>query len=173
MEYTKIQKQVWHQDMKLFGYNYRITDFQSAPLLIIKNINKYNLKRKNCRIYRQKFKNLEFIKTQVIPKNIKSSYHLFPIKLNFLKLNINKNTFFKKLLKMGVKLQVHYIPIYRHSYYRKKFNLKIKNFPNTEKFYNQVVSLPIYYNLRKKTQLYVINCLKNFLKRLKIKMKKN
>ena len=161
------KKQVWHQDMKLFGYNYRITDFQCAlGISQLKNINKYNLKRKKIAdIYRQKFKNLEFIKTQVIPKNFKSSYHLFPIKLNFLKLNINKNTFFKKLLKMGVKLQVHYIPIYRHSYYRKKFNLKIKNFPNTEKFYNQVVSLPIYYNLRKKTQLYVINCLKKiFLK---------
>ena len=69
------------------------------------------------------------------------------------------------MLKKGVKLQVHYTPIYRHTYYKKKFNIKNLNFPNTEQFYNQVISLPIYYNLSKKTQLYVINCLKKiFLK---------
>ena len=36
--------------------------------------------------------------------------------------------------------------------------IKKLNFPNTEQFCNQVISLPIYYNLSKKTQLYVINC---------------
>ena len=48
--------------------------------------------------------------------------------------------------------QVHYIPIYRHSYYKKKFNLNLNEFPNTEKFYNNVVSLPIYYNLSRLDQ---------------------
>ena len=68
-----------------------------------------------------------------------------------------------RALKKGIKLQVHYVPIYRHSYYKKKFNLKPSNFPNTENFYNQVVSIPIYYNLKKKTQFYIVNCLKKYL----------
>ncbi len=160
--YKNSKKQEWHQDMKIFGYNYRITDFQCAlGISQLKKIDQYNLKRKKIAdIYKKELININFIKTQSVPKNFDSSYHLFPIKINFRKLKIDKNIFFKKLLKMGIKLQVHYIPIYRHSYYKKKFNLKTLNFPNTEQFYNQVVSLPIYYNLTKKTQLYVINCLK-------------
>ena len=148
--------------MKVFGYNYRITDFQCAlGISQLKKINQYNIKRKKIAdIYKKELIKINFIKTQSVPKNFESSYHLFPIKINFRKLKIDKNIFFKKLLKMGIKLQVHYIPIYRHSYYKKKFNLKTLNFPNTEQFYNQVVSLPIYYNLSKKTQLYVINCIK-------------
>jgi len=160
--YKNSKKKEWHQDMKVFGYNYRITDFQCAlGISQLKKINQYNIKRKKIAdIYKKELININFIKTQSVPKNFESSYHLFPIKINFRKLKIDKNIFFKKLLKMGIKLQVHYIPIYRHSYYKKKFNLKNLNFPNTEQFYNQVVSLPIYYNLSKKTQLYVVNCLK-------------
>ena len=59
------------------------------------------------------------------------------------------DNFFKKLLKFGIKLQVHYIPIYKHTFYKKKFNLKEKNFPHTEKFYNEVISLPIFFDLSK------------------------
>ncbi len=160
--YKNSKKKEWHQDMKVFGYNYRITDFQCAlGISQLKKINQYNIKRKKIAdIYKKELININYIKTQSVPKNFESSYHLFPIKINFRKLKIDKNIFFKKLLKMGIKLQVHYIPIYRHSYYKKKFKLKTLNFPNTEQFYNQVVSLPIYYNLSKKTQLYVINCLK-------------
>ena len=44
----------------------------------------------------------------MIPKEFDSCYHLFPLKINFKNLKINKNNFFKKLLKKGIKLQVHY-----------------------------------------------------------------
>ena len=159
------KKQLWNQDMKIFGYNYRITDFQCAlGVSQLKKINRYNFERKKiASFYKKSFKNVDQIKTQIIPKEFDSCYHLFPLKINFKKLKINKNNFFKKLLKKGIKLQVHYVPIYRHSYYKKKFNLKPSNFPNTENFYNQVVSIPIYFNLKKKYQFRIVNCLKKYL----------
>ena len=41
------KKTEWHQDMKVFGYNYRITDFQCAlGISQLNKINKYNAKRK-------------------------------------------------------------------------------------------------------------------------------
>ena len=66
-------------------------------------------------------------------------------------------------MKFGIKLQVHYIPIYKHTFYKKKFNLKEKNFPHTEKFYNEVISLPIFFDLSKKKQLYIISKIKNII----------
>ena len=150
----------------MFGYNYRITDFQcELGINQLEKINKYNKERKKIALfYRKNFSDYKNIKIQTIPKNFESSYHLFPIKINFTKLKISKNNFFKEMLKKGIKLQVHYVPIYRHTFYKKKFNFKARNFPNTEKFYNQVISLPIYYNLKKKTQIYIINCLKKMIK---------
>ena len=67
-------------------------------------------------------------------------------------------------MKFGIKLQVHYIPIYKHTFYKKKFNLKEKNFSSyREILYNEVISLPIFFDLSKKKQLYIISKIKNII----------
>tara|TARA_B100001996_G_scaffold379312_1_gene364872 strand:- start:414 stop:1574 length:1161 start_codon:yes stop_codon:yes gene_type:complete len=159
------KKYIWYHDMKFLGFNYRITDFQCAlGLSQLKKIGKFNSKRKKIAfLYDKAFKNLKFFKTPSIPKNFSSSYHLYALKIDFKSLNIKKNDLFKKLLKLGIKLQVHYIPIYRHSYYKKKFKFKYSQFPCTEKFYSEIISLPIYYNLSKKDQFYIIDSLKKII----------
>ncbi len=161
------KKYIWHNDMQFLGFNYRITDFQCAlGLSQLNKIEKFNLKRKKiAALYDNEFKNFKFVKTQNIPKNYSSSYHLYALKIDFKKLNIKKNNLFKKLIKLGIKLQVHYIPIYRHSYYKKKFKFNNSLFPCTEKFYEEVVSLPIYYNLSIKNQFYIINSIKKILQK--------
>ena len=58
----------------------------------------------------------------------------------------------------GVTLQYHYIPIYKFKIFKDKYIGK-----NSEIFYNNTISLPIYYSLKKKQQEYVINKIKNFL----------
>ena len=58
--------------------------------------------------------------------------------------------------------QVHYIPITEHPFYSKK-NYKTKKFPESIKYYNEALSLPIYYSLTKKQQIYVIKKLFEFL----------
>ena len=68
------------------------------------------------------------------------------------------------MLKKKVKLQVHYIPIHLHSYYKKKFGFKIGDFPKTENFYKQEVSLPIFYSLKFSQQKKIINLIKNYSK---------
>ena len=156
------KKYIWYHDMKFLGFNYRITDFQSAlGISQLKKIEKFVSKRKKiAEIYNKAFKNQKFFKIQRIPENYSSSYHLYPLKIDFKKLNIKKNNFFKQLIKLGIKLQVHYIPIYRHSYYKKKFGLKYTQFSSTEKFYSEIVSLPIYYDLSSKNQSFIIKSIK-------------
>ncbi len=161
---------LWMYDMKKLGFNYRITDFQCAlGISQLSKLKKFiNRRIEIAKIYNKAFLNDKRIANQFIGPNKSSSYHLYVIKIDFKKLKLNKNDFFKKLLKFGIKLQVHYIPIYKHSFYRKRFNFKEKNFPNTEKFYNEVVSLPIFYNLSKKKQLYVISKIKKIILKNKI-----
>ena len=64
----------------------------------------------------------------------------------------------------NISLQVHYIPIHLQPYYKKKFSTKNGSFLVSENFYNQEVSLPIFYDLKKVQQEKVIKNIKKLLK---------
>lgn len=160
-------KSSWKYDVKYLSFNYRISDIQCAlGISQLKKLNTFVKKRRKiANLYNKNLSKISNIELPNNEKNIVNSYHLYPIKIKFKNLSIKKNEFFKILFKNKIKLQVHYIPIYRHLIYKKKFNLKSNAFPSTENFYNEVVSLPIYYNLSKKKQLYVINKIKEVIKK--------
>ena len=65
--------------------------------------------------------------------------------------------------KKEIYMQVHYVPVHYHQYYKKKFNLKKGDFPVSENFYDKEVSLPIYPSLKKNQIFKVINNIKNIL----------
>ena len=89
------------------------------------------------------FENNENIVTPTEKENVYHSYHLYPLQIDFDKFKINKKDFFLKMYKKGIKLQVHYIPIFMQPYYKKKYQLNSKNFLNAYNFYKKEVSLPI------------------------------
>jgi UDP-4-amino-4,6-dideoxy-N-acetyl-beta-L-altrosamine transaminase len=153
----------WYYEQISLGYNYRMSDLNaSLGISQLKRIdliiNRRNLISRN---YIKLLKNLP-ISFQKIPKNCLSAYHLFIIKINF---KIVKNSYkkiFNFLIKKGIRVQLHYMPIYSHPFY-KKFNYKKKNYPNTEEYSNSVISIPNYYDLNMKKQLYIFKNLKKIL----------
>tara|TARA_X000000950_G_C13899004_1_gene654139 strand:- start:726 stop:1871 length:1146 start_codon:yes stop_codon:yes gene_type:complete len=155
---------LWEYEIKNIGYNYRITDFQCAlGISQLKKLSKFVLKKQRiAKIYNESFNKFNFIKIPSISNDIEHSYHLYVILIDFKKLRISKGLFFKKMLKKGIKLQVHYIPLYRLDFFKKKFNYS--DFKNSEYFYKNAVSLPIYPSLSKVDQKYVIDNLLNELK---------
>ena len=66
------------------------------------------------------------------------------------------------MLAKKIKLQVHYIPIYKHPYYKKLF----KNFrlENAEKYYLETFSIPIYYKIKKMDVDFISKALVNAIK---------
>jgi dTDP-4-amino-4,6-dideoxygalactose transaminase len=145
-----VKKKYWHQQMIDLGYNYRLTDFQSSlGSSQIKRLNKF-VKKKNfiAKFYNKEFKNLKYAKTPIIKKNINHSYHLYTLLINFKKLKIKKEQFINYLLKKGIKIQVHYFPVYLQPYYKKNFKFKKGYCNNAERYHEDSISLPIYYNLQ-------------------------
>jgi len=69
---------------------------------------------------------------------------------------MNKYEFYKTLKsKYGINLQIHYKPTYKFNFYKSKIKTNLKHFKNTERFYNEVFSIPIYVGLKMKDLKYI------------------
>ena len=117
------------------------------------------IRNKIAKIYNKELKNLP-IKLPLLEKNVYSSFHLYVILLK----TKNRDLLYKEFLKKGFKTNVHYIPIYKHPYFKKlKFN--IKNFQNNEIYFKNALSIPISPSLTEKNILSIVKILKNFFKK--------
>ena len=98
--------------------------------------------------YLKEFKNFNpNLKIPIYSKEVKFAYHLFTININFKNLNKNKDHFMKYLNKK-IFAQYHYIPIYKFSVYEEK----LTNMADTEKYFKNTVSIPIFVNLNYQDQ---------------------
>ena len=139
----------WYYEQIDLSFNFILPDINAAlGLSQLKNISKnINNREKLVNYYKQKLSKIN-IKLLNIPKNIKSSHHLLPAMYNFKSLK-HKANFFKFMRKNNIFLQVLYIPIYKHPFY-KKMKLKTKNFQNSEFFYKNSFSYHCIYKYQKR-----------------------
>jgi UDP-4-amino-4,6-dideoxy-L-N-acetyl-beta-L-altrosamine transaminase len=162
-----IKKKKFHWDYEILfnGFNYRLSDINCALAISqIKKIKKFiNLRKRIYFFYKKKFYNFSSFFT--LPKyrnNIKSSYHLFIINFNLKKILVTKKNFLIKMLKNKIICQYHYKPIFL---FGKIFNEKFmkKDFKGAMSYYKNTISLPIFPDLSKKNQIFIIKIIKNLL----------
>ena len=150
----------WDYDVLEPGYNYRLDEIRSVlGLNQLKRINFINLQRqKACEYYNSKLKNIKGLITPNYAKKI-NSYHLYIIKITD-DFKYSRNDLYKKLLDFGIRTSVHYKPLHEFTILKTKgkINDKLKT---SKKLYDEILSLPLYQNIRKKDQDIVINCIKN------------
>ena len=156
----------WKYNMIDLGLNYRMTDIQaSLGISQLKKLKKFLKKRRETAdLYNKLLSGLNFCKLPTVKNNIKHAYHLFPILIDFNKIKTNKSQLFKIFKINNINLQVHYIPIYRQPYYKKRFKYSVKDFPNSEKFYNQEISIPIFFDINKSTIYKVVRILQKYIR---------
>jgi perosamine synthetase len=159
------EKYPWYYEMNELGYNYRLPDILAA--LGISQINKLSIftkKRANLvKQYQHAFKNNPHCRVLKELSNRKTAFHLFPLLINFSKIKITKQELFRKLASRGINLQVHYIPVHYQPYY-KQLGFKVGDYPHSEAYYDQEVSLPLYPALTSKDVKIIIKIIKNFIK---------
>jgi dTDP-4-amino-4,6-dideoxygalactose transaminase len=155
----------WDYEILLNGLNYRLSDINCALAISqIKRIKKFiHLRKKIYFFYKKEFYNFSsFFTLPKYRKNIKSSYHLFLVNLNLKKIFMTKNFFLIKMLENKIISQYHYKPIFL---FRKIFSAKFmkKDFKGAMSYYKNTISLPIFPDLTKKDQIFIINVIKNLL----------
>ena len=155
----------WYYEMSDLGYNYRMTDIQAAlGNSQLKRIDKITKKRNQiANYYKNELENISNLTLPVASQKIKHAYHLFTILFDFEKLKMSKNLFMKKLAENGIGSQVLYIPVFLQPYYKKKYNFKPKYFPNAMYYYERALSIPIFYDIKRKELKKVVNTIKELV----------
>lgn len=139
---------LWYNEQVELGYNYRMTDFQAALLLSqLHKLDKFSARRKEIvKMYDAAFAEMpELFVQKEIPES-DTTRHLYILRLNLDKLTCDRRQFFDALYAENTCPQVHYLPVYWHSYYE-KLGYQRGICPNAEKYYEEVMSIPLYYSL--------------------------
>ena len=152
---------VWYNEQVELGYNYRMTDFQAALLLNqLKKLPVFSARRKELvGKYDRAFADMpEIVVQREIPES-DTTRHLYILRLNPERLRCDRRQFFDALYAENTCPQVHYLPVYWHSYYE-KLGYKRGLCPNAEKYYEEVMSIPLYYSLTDEDAEDVIRAVK-------------
>ncbi|MFQ6041673.1 MAG: DegT/DnrJ/EryC1/StrS family aminotransferase [Candidatus Poribacteria bacterium] len=155
----------WYYDVTAQGYKYNMSDIQAAIGLcqLAKIEKQYERRRILVDEYNEAFKGMPEI---VIPKDIvdgKHAWHLYIIQLNIERLSITRDEFINAMFEEKVECGVHYIPLHFHKFYQQKYGYKKGDFPNAERVYERVVTLPLHPNLTEDDADYVIEAVKKVI----------
>tara|TARA_Y100001968_G_scaffold171440_1_gene156816 strand:- start:3626 stop:4798 length:1173 start_codon:yes stop_codon:yes gene_type:complete len=152
----------WSYEMQELGFNYRMTDISCA--LGISQLNRIdNIVKERNMIYKKYEIQLEELPVSLIeiPNNVKSSVHLAIIRLNQ-----NNKSFHRKIFNYfrqnNIGVQLHYSPVHLQPYYRNK-GFNIGDFPISENYSKDAISLPLFPGIKPNEINRVIRCLKSAL----------
>lgn len=147
----------WYYEMQALGFNYRMSDLQAAlGESQMKQLPGFIKKRREIvKIYRKAFSGMETFSLPPEDSDVRSACHLFVIRLNLDRLNTGRKEIFENLRKIGVGVQVHYIPIHFQPYYRKN-GFQSTLLPICENYYKRAISLPVFPSMTQKQVREVI-----------------
>lgn len=146
----------WYYQMVELGFNYRLTDFQSALGITQLAKNKKGVERRNeiAAVYKKAFEGRT--KFQNLPAEMCNAHHLFIIEVE------KRKELYDFLRTHNVFPQIHYIPVHTLPYY-KRIGYNEANLSNSENYYKRCISLPMYPSLKDSEQKFVIEKILNFI----------
>ncbi|MBF0328721.1 MAG: UDP-4-amino-4,6-dideoxy-N-acetyl-beta-L-altrosamine transaminase [Nitrospirae bacterium] len=153
----------WYYQQIDLGFNYRMNDMQAA--LGASQMGRLDdfVKRRHliARRYNDGLKELPIVLPWQNPDTY-SALHLYVIRLKTYKTSKTHRMVFEELRGAGIGVNLHYIPVHIHPYYR-NLGFKYGDFPEAERYYQEAISIPIYFGLTDDSQNFVIDSIKRIL----------
>jgi len=153
----------WYYQQVDLGYNYRMTELQAAlGVSQMQRLDEFITNRHTLQErYDLLLSNLPIVK----PYQDQDSYsalHLYPIQVDLNGVDKSRQQIFDELRQNGIGVNVHYIPVHTHPYYQ-NMGFKKGDFPKSENYYDNAISLPIFQGLTTELQNEVVKVLKDIL----------
>jgi UDP-4-amino-4,6-dideoxy-N-acetyl-beta-L-altrosamine transaminase len=152
--------EIWNYQQIGLGYNYRITDIQAAlGASQVTRLDEFVAKRHRiAQRYDDALADLPLRTPWQHPANY-SSYHLYPVRIDMGASRQNQQAVYSALQAAGIGVNLHYIPVYRQPYYE-TMGFEAGLCPESECYYKEALSLPIYPALSEIQQDKVVGCLR-------------
>jgi UDP-4-amino-4,6-dideoxy-N-acetyl-beta-L-altrosamine transaminase len=141
-ELTAQSEGAWFYEQVDLGFNYRLTDVQAAlGTSQLRNLDRFITRRRDiAERYSTALSDIEALQLPVTGREIDSGWHLYVVRVRDAS---RRRRFFDQLRHFGLGVQVHYIPVYWHPFYR-EIGYEVGLCPNAEDWYRTSVSLPIF-----------------------------
>jgi dTDP-4-amino-4,6-dideoxygalactose transaminase len=163
LSWDKYRGHLSSYDIREVGYNYRITEMQSALGFVqLRKLNRNNRERgRLVEIYRNGFQGVSGVSIPFSNFKGSPSYHLFPILLGPF---IDRNKVMDRLKDFGIQTSVHYPPIHLFSFYRKRFGFKRGMLPKTEEVSRREITLPLHPRMNVEDVKWIVKKVKEVIK---------
>ena len=153
----------WYYQQVDLGFNYRMTEMQAAlGVSQMISLHQFVAKRNELAVrYDELLQELPL----TIPKQIKDSYsgrHLYVIRLCLDEIGLSHKQVFDQLRENGIGVNLHYIPVHTQPYYR-KLGFKFGQFFESEQYYREAISIPLFHAMTESEQDKVVRILKSVL----------
>ena len=152
-------EELWNYQQIVLGFNYRMTDIHAAlGLSQMQRLDVFVAKRRAiAKRYDKELSDLPVVTPWQHPDGY-SSYHLYIIRLKLGELNKTHRQVYEALRTAGILVNLHYIPVYRQPYYE-KMGFNAGYCQQSEKYYSEAISFPIYPGLTEELQSEVVEML--------------
>ena len=136
----------WHYEMTTLGFNYRLTDIACALGLAQLPRLPANLARRRtiAARYEKALATVSSLALPIVAADVTSAWHLYPVRVDA---SMDRAEVFDALRAEGLGVNVHYIPVHLHPYYRSRFGYRGGEFPIAETAYGRLISLPMFHGM--------------------------
>lgn len=153
----------WYYEQIDLGFNYRMTELQAAlGVTQMTRLDDFvSARHKLATRYNQILAELPV----TLPYQLEGTYsglHLYVIRLQLDKITKTHREVFEALRDQGIGVNLHYIPVHTQPYYQ-NMGFKIGDFPESERYYQEAVSLPMFHVMTEEQQNEVVRVLSNVL----------
>jgi len=146
----------WYYQQIELGFNYRLTELQAALGLSQMNRLDQFVAERHVLVnrYNKMMANTNFVLPWQHPDTY-SSFHLYIVRLPACLGALSHKEAFENLRSGGIGVNLHYIPVYKQPYYE-AMGFNSDQFPESDRYYSEAISLPLFPGLTEKEQQEVV-----------------
>lgn len=154
----------WYYQQIVLGFNYRMTEIQAALGLSQLSRLEAFVRRRHLLAarYDEMLESLPVV-TQYHDRRSLSAMHLYVIRLRLEQIGRTRRNVYDALRSAGVGVNVHYIPVHTHPYYQ-GLGFRPGDFPESERYYSEALTLPLYPTMTEQQQDQVVAALTEALR---------